>query len=313
MVEADRSVPFGIAIGRGSRFRPTFPEISRRIIGNLSVGEPSRQMTPMRFRPLTAGLIHPAATMPAVENFSIVSLGVQIATEADAYKYLEEVRWGDETACPHCGVISSHYFLTPKNGISRETSSGKQSQRRMWKCSACRKTFSVTTKTVMHGSHVPLRTWLFVFFELVANENGIAADEISRRYSITCRTAWHLTQRIREAMAAGPLVEMVGTSMANERWIGGAPKNMRADKCDPESRQGLTGGTPIVSLVHKETWSVPSAVKRKSKYKEPRSIYRDGVTFKDALRELMQIPVQPRPKRCTQPELAPPGQDLCQR
>lgn len=69
--------------------------------------------------------------MPAVEKFSIISLGAQIATEANAYKYLEEVRWGDETACPRCGVISSRYFLTPKNGISRETSSGKQSQRRI--------------------------------------------------------------------------------------------------------------------------------------------------------------------------------------
>lgn len=70
-----------------------------------------------------------------MEKFSIISLGSQIVTEANAYKYLEEVRWGDETACPHCGVISSDYFLTLKSGISRETSSGKQSPWRIWKCS----------------------------------------------------------------------------------------------------------------------------------------------------------------------------------
>jgi predicted RNA-binding Zn-ribbon protein involved in translation (DUF1610 family) len=69
--------------------------------------------------------------MPSAENFLIFSLGSQIATEANTYKYLEEVRWGDETACPRCGVISSRSFLTPKNGISRETSSRKHSQRRI--------------------------------------------------------------------------------------------------------------------------------------------------------------------------------------
>jgi transposase-like protein len=251
--------------------------------------------------------------MRAVEKLPIISLGSQIATEADAYKYLEEVRWGDEAACPHCGVISGHYFLTPKNGISRKTSSGKQSQRRMWKCSACRKTFSVTTKTVMHGSHVPLRTWLFVLCELATNENGVAAYAISRRYSVSCRAAWHLTQCIREALAARPLGEMAGMPVAEERRVGGAPKNMRADERDPESHQGPKGGTPIVSLVHKETGTAPSAVKRRSKYKEPQSICREGVTFKDALRELMQIPVQPRPKQCAQPGSAPPGQGLSRR
>ena len=68
---------------------------------------------------LTAQLIHPTVTMRAVEKLPIISLAAQIATEADAYKYLEEVRWGDEAACPHCGVKSGHYFLTPKNGMSR--------------------------------------------------------------------------------------------------------------------------------------------------------------------------------------------------
>jgi hypothetical protein len=178
----------------------------------------------------------------------------------------------------------------------------------MWKCSACRKTFSVTTKTIMHGSHVPLRTWLFVLHELATNENGVAAGEISRRYGVTCRAAWHLTQRIREALAARPLEAMAGTALAEERRVDGAPKNMSADERDREPRQGPTAGMPVVSLVPKETGTAQFAVRRRSKYKEPQSICREGVTFEDALRELMQIPVQPRPKRCAQPGVAPLGQ-----
>src|SRR5271154_2619830 len=126
-----------------------------------------------------------------MEKFSFVSLAAKVATEADAYKYLEGLRWGDKPVCPHCGVIDGHYFLTPKNGVSRETSRGKQSQRRTWKCHECRMQFSATTGTSLHGSHVPLRIWLFVFFEMSANKNGIAAREISRKYGVNPRTAWH--------------------------------------------------------------------------------------------------------------------------
>ena len=42
-----------------------------------------------------------------------------------------------------CKSTERHYFLTPKNGTSRKTRTGKPTQRRVWKCAACRKQFSV--------------------------------------------------------------------------------------------------------------------------------------------------------------------------
>ena len=78
--------------------------------------------------------------------------------------------------CPHCGSIDKHYFLEPRNGVSRETSTGKQTQRRLWKCSQCRKQFSALTGTVMHGSHIRIRTWLFVAFEFASSKNGVSVS-----------------------------------------------------------------------------------------------------------------------------------------
>jgi transposase-like protein len=111
-------------------------------------------------------------------------------------KYIIPVRGG---ACD-----LAHRFLNPENGTSRRTRTGSFSQRRIWKCRDCKKQFSVLTNTPFHGSKVPVRIWVFVIFEMVANKNGIATREISRKYHLTEKTAWFVTHHIRLAMERGP-------------------------------------------------------------------------------------------------------------
>ena len=38
-----------------------------------------------------------------------------IQTEADAYRYMEALRWPDGPVCPHCGNAEKHYYLKPRN------------------------------------------------------------------------------------------------------------------------------------------------------------------------------------------------------
>ena len=104
---------------------------------------------------------------------------------------MEELRWPNGVAvCPHCGNEGATY-IEPLNGKSRATRTGKQSQRRVWRCLSCKRQFSVITGTVMHGTKVPLRVWVLCFFEMVSSKNGVAAREIERKYGVCCRTAWH--------------------------------------------------------------------------------------------------------------------------
>lgn len=150
----------------------------------------------------------------------------KIQSEADAYRLIEQVRWGDTPECPHCGSTERISFLTPTDGVARKTRTGKPTERRVWFCGACRKQFTVLVGTIFHGTKVPLRTWLFVFYEMCANKNGIAAREIQRRYEVTAKTAWFMTQRIREAMKRQPLAgSFSGVVIADETWIGGVARN----------------------------------------------------------------------------------------
>src|SRR3954451_939240 len=199
-------------------------------------------------------------------ELSIPKLATTIRTEADAYLFLEELRWDGKPVCPHCGESNRKpYFLKPANGSTRKTTRGTASERRVWKCASCRKQFSVLTGTIFHGSHVQVRTWLFVVFEMCASKNGVSAREIERKYDLTPKTAWHMLHRIREAMKKQPLAGLLtGRVVSDETYYGGKPRNRHGH--DPERDDARRVGgwrtdkTPIQSLVSRETGEVRSRV-----------------------------------------------------
>jgi transposase-like protein len=198
----------------------------------------------------------------AKQEFSIPELVARIPTEADAYLLLEELRWAGRPVCPHCGVAGEAWYIRPLNGTSRATRTGSQSQRRVWKCRACRKQFSVLTGTIFHGSKIALRTWLLVIFEMCSAKNGISAREVERKYGLTAKTAWYLCHRIREAMKRQPLAGLLsGTVMSDETWIGGTPANRhRSDPREKVRQPGTTDKTPVIALIDYETREVRSRV-----------------------------------------------------
>ena len=210
-----------------------------------------------------------------MEQFSIINIATRIPDEAAAYKMLEELRWGDSNegqTCPHCDAPGVHYFLNPENGTSRKTRTGSISQRRVWKCRSCRKQFSVLTGTIFHGTKIPVRTWLFVIFEMCSSKNGVSAREIERKYSLTPKSAWFLLHRIREAMKREPLVGMLsGIVVADETFIGGSDRNRHQSVKNPRRGERIIPGqranggpfadkTAVLSLIDTATGEVRSQV-----------------------------------------------------
>jgi transposase-like protein len=189
---------------------------------------------------------------------TFLQLADHLRTEGDAYRVLEEMRWGDQPVCPHCGSVRKHYFLTPKGGASRKTRTGSMSERRVWKCADCRKQFTVLVGTIFHGSKIPLRIWLLVIFDACSAKNGISAREVERKYGLSSKSAWFLMHRLREAMKREPIAGLLtGRVISDETFYGGKPKNRHGH--DPSKRMpGENDKTPIVALVSRETGEVRS-------------------------------------------------------
>ena len=206
---------------------------------------------------------------------TFINLITQVQTEADAYKLIEDMRWGpdrEHQTCPKCGSDRKFYFIKPSDGgETRKTNRGTATQRRRWKCADCRHQFSVTVDTIFHGSKVPLKTWLLIISEMCTDKNGISAREIERKYNLTAKTAWYVTHRIREAMKRDPVAGLLsGRIQVDETLIGGKTGNMhnsvrnpkKAKPVEPGERKGgpLFNKQIVVSLISEETGEVRSKV-----------------------------------------------------
>jgi transposase-like protein len=208
-------------------------------------------------------------------KLTLKSLRERVQDETDAYLLLEELRWHGEPVCPHCGNKKA-YFLNPQGGArgtgpKRHDGQRTKSVRRVWKCAACRKQFSVLTGTIFHGTKVSLADWLTVMVLMSSAKNGISAREVERLIGVTPETAWFMLHRLRESMKREPLVGMLrGVVVADESYIGGKfanrhknDKRARPERVKPGGRRG--GGpaadkTIVLSLVSQETGEVRSRV-----------------------------------------------------
>ena len=132
----------------------------------------------------------------------------------------------------------------------------------MWKCRACRKQFSVLTGTIFHGTKIPVRTWVFVVFEMASSKNGVAAREIERKYGLTPKSAWFMMHRIREAMKREPMAGLLtGRVVADETYIGGKPSNRhkaQAGRRDRDNRQDAGNGARVTRDRRSLTKVVPN-------------------------------------------------------
>jgi transposase-like protein len=140
--------------------------------------------------------------------------------EAAALAFIEARLWPNGPVCPHCGEASR---------VGRINAKGFKIG--MCKCYACRKKFSVTNKTVMESSHIPLHVWLQGMHIMCTSKKGFSANQFHRILGITLKSAWFLGHRLREAMKelswpdVGPMGGEGMTIEADETWIGGKAAN----------------------------------------------------------------------------------------
>ena len=79
--------------------------------------------------------------------------------------------------------------------------------RKLYKCAACRKQYTVTVGTIFEGSHIPLQKWLLAFYLLCSSKKGMSAHQLHRMLGVTYKSAWFMAHRIRYAMEQPPFAK----------------------------------------------------------------------------------------------------------
>lgn len=162
--------------------------------------------------------------------------------EARAREHLEALRWPNGPICHHCGVVGQATLMK-----------GKTTRPGLYQCNACREPFSVTMGTVMERSHIPLNKWVAAFHLMAASKKGIAAHQLHRMLGITCKSAWFMAHRVREAMREldpPPLGGKDKVVEADETFIG-KPGDIFVNGRGWVKMRGVTTKRKVISLVER--------------------------------------------------------------
>jgi len=156
-------------------------------------------------------------------------------SEKAAFAFLERVLWPNGPECPHCGEVGRAGKLK-----------GKTTRVGLWKCYACRRSFTVKVGTVLEHGRVPLNKFLQAAYLMASSKKGISAHQLHRTLEVTYKTAWFMAHRVREAMREGKLPGGLGGQNkvveVDETYVGGKAKNAKRGRTDPAQGAGHCAG-----------------------------------------------------------------------
>jgi transposase-like protein len=163
---------------------------------------------------------------------SLTDIAPFLTDERAAGDFIAKLRWPDGVTCPFCG------------GATVWETTGQNEARRQWKCQACREKFSVTSRSIFEGSHIPLGKWIYAIFIMCSAKKGVSANQLKRELKLSYRSAWFLCHRIRHAVTQEPLAGMLrGVVEADETYVGGKSHGVRG--------RGAPKKTPVFSLIER--------------------------------------------------------------
>lgn len=187
-----------------------------------------------------------------MEINGITSIARFLTDEAAAQQALANLRWPNGVVCPLCEGGKKVYEV---KSVRKNKATGEviPSVRKQWKCGACRQKFSVTSRSIFEGAHIPVGKWIYAIFLMCSSKKGVSANQLARELEVTYKTAWFMCHRVREAMLQEPLAGMLGAGPdsiveLDETYVGGKKKNNRHAKRTAKAGKK----TAVMTLIDRE-------------------------------------------------------------
>lgn len=145
---------------------------------------------------------------------TITQLRKQFPDDVSCRLFFETIIWSSGRCCPHCGNDKSWPIICKTVRVG------------LYECAGCGLQFTVTTKTPMHSTKLPLWTWLLAMYLITSSSKGISSVILGRLIGTTQKTAWKLGHAIRALMASVPteLPQLMGIVELDEKYLGGRPR-----------------------------------------------------------------------------------------
>ncbi len=170
---------------------------------------------------------------------SLLQVSEYFSDTQKCVEYIKQVRWSSGVQCCFCGC-KKVYELKGKN--------------KRFKCSFCKKQFSVIKGTIFENSPLPLQKWFVAIYLLISRKKGISSVQLSKDIGVTIKTAWFMLHRIRYMLKERTLKEKLKDYVQiDETFIGGKNKNRHWDKKVKNSQgRSFKDKTPVLGLLEQE-------------------------------------------------------------
>jgi transposase-like protein len=160
-------------------------------------------------------------------------------SDEEAREAFRLIRWSDtkgDPVCPRCGCFALYTYRT----------------RHLWKCKACSHQFSVTSGTIFASRKLPIRDYLLAIAIFVNGVKGHSALQLSRDLDVQYKTAFVLSHKLREAVAADNKARKVsGEVEIDGAYFGGyvKPANHKENRRDRRLWKNQSGKRQCVVVM----------------------------------------------------------------
>ena len=177
-------------------------------------------------------------------------------SDEEAHAKFAALRWADndgQAYCPHCGCVEVYTYTA----------------RKIWKCKACVRQFSVTSGTIFASRKLPIRDYLAAIAIFCNAAKGISALQLGRDLDVQYKTAFVLAHKLREAIGATLKgdTELSGEVEVDGAYFGGhaKPANEIAKRVDLRKAENQTGKRQVVVIIRERNGrALPFVTKNES-------------------------------------------------
>ena len=185
---------------------------------------------------------------------TVSEMVVAFQSEERCRRLLQAMVWPRGRICPACGCKESATLA------GRDI--GRRARPGLYQCSnrECRFQFTVTTRTPLHSTKLPLRVWLTGLWLTLQSDKGLSSVRLAEAIGVSQPTAWRMGHALRLLVSREHQLD--GTVEMDEFYIGAGPRKGADYPRLGRGRKGQprTTKTPVLAVVKRPADAEEGAV-----------------------------------------------------